>query len=136
MANTTRLSPLNVQQPRDPSVSPSSSFAPEVDFNTPAVFSSNPQESQHPHLTPLTPRADAELRVLLQALPTRSDIETLVGRLEATHRKEITAVWQEVRTLTEWMGAEESSVTTLERHMTAMEALQLSQAATVLTQQL
>lgn len=71
--------PLHVtSQSQDSSTSLADSVASE------AVFHSDSQDSLH---QPLTLRAGAELRALLQALPTRTDIEALIGRLEAIHRK-------------------------------------------------
>lgn len=71
--------------------------------------------------------------MLLQALPTRSDTEALVGSLEASHCKEIMAVRKKVNALSNRMGTGESSVAALEGRMTAMESLQ---TATALTHQL
>lgn len=72
--------------PQEPSVSPAASDASEVYSETQAVFHSEPQYSQQ---QPLTLRADTKLQALLQALPTRMDIEALIGKLEATHQKEM-----------------------------------------------
>lgn len=111
MADATMPGPHNEWQPQDPTTSLPLSVAPDMDFTTPAVFRPDSQKhAQSPH-TPL--RADVKLRALLQALPTRSDIEAIVSRLEATHRKEIEVVRQEVQTLSDRMGSGESSVAAL-----------------------
>lgn len=44
-----------------------SSHTLEGDFDTLAVVRPDPQDTMHPHLTPLTLRADAELKALMQA---------------------------------------------------------------------
>lgn len=76
------------------------------------------------------------LRALLRDLPTRSDIEAWVGKLEAAHRKYITAVRKAIKQLTDRVDSGESSVAALERRMQAMENRQTSQATKILTQQL
>lgn len=78
----------------------------QAGFDTPAVFRSDPQGSQN---LPLTLRADAELRVLLQALPTRSDIEALIGKFEASNCKELMVVKKSVKVLSDWMESGGSS---------------------------
>lgn len=80
--------------------------------------------------------ADAELKAILQALPTRSDIEALVRRVEAAHRKEIRAVKQEVQALNTRLTSGESSLTTLEKRVTALESRQDSQSASAVELQL
>lgn len=37
-----------------------------------------------------------DLKTLIQALPTRADIETLIGKVENVHRKELELVWGEL----------------------------------------
>lgn len=87
-------------------------------------------------ILPLTLRADAELGSLLRAFPTGSDIEALVNRLEASHRKEITKVRLEVQLLSDRMTTGESSVSKIEKRLRTVENHQTSQAATILAQQL
>lgn len=80
----------------DPNVFPASpavSLSPEIYPNTPPAPSTDPQN--FPHLS-LTYRADAELKSILQALPTKADIEALVGHVETANRKELRAVKQKV----------------------------------------
>lgn len=122
-----------VQLPRDPSASPTASAASETYSDTPAVFHSDPQSSQH---QPLTLRADAELRALLQAFTTRSNIETLIGRLEATQRKELATVKKDVKALSNRLGAGEASVSALEQQVLAVETQQASQATSTVALQL
>lgn len=136
MADTTRHSGHVSSVLRDPLTSPMALHTLEGEFGTPTVFCPDSQDAIHPHLTPLTLRADAELRMLLQALTTRADIESLVGRLEASHRKEIVAVCMDITALTERMGAGEVTVTALERRLRKVEDAQTSQAVSMLTQQL
>lgn len=107
-----------------------------MDFTIPALFRSESQELSQPSHTPLTLRADAELRALLQALQMRADIEAIVSRLEASHHQEIAVVRQEVQTLSDRMDSGESSVAALEWRLSAVEASHTIQANTILTQQL
>lgn len=77
--------------------SPTGPLSLEIYPNTPPPLLMDLRNS--PHL-PLTYRADVELKSILQALPTKADIEALIGCVEATHRKELRAIKQEVHTLT------------------------------------
>lgn len=77
---------------------------------------------------PLMFGADEELRAILQALPTKADIETLIGRVEAAHRKELHAVKQEVHSLSDRLTAGETSMLVIDRRVTALEAQHRSQA--------
>lgn len=52
---------------------------------------------------------DEELKAILRALPMRADIEALVGRLEAAHKKEISEVKKDVETLSACLTSGESS---------------------------
>lgn len=61
------------------------------------------------------------IRALLQALPTRMDIEALILRLEETHRRDIQEVRGEVSTLADRITSGEELVTTLERRVLALE---------------
>lgn len=103
-----------------------------MDFNTPAMFQPDTQEPMDP---PLTLRTDVELRALL-LLPTRADIEALVNKLEASHRKELTALRKDMKSLTERMGSGESSVVAIEQQLSAVEATQTAQTTAILNQQL
>lgn len=108
----------------------------DSDLATPAVFRCDSQTSPLLHLTSLTLHADAELRALLWALPTRADFEYLASRLEASHRRNIAAVCSDITALTERMGAGEATVTELERRLKTVEDTQATQAVSMLTQQL
>lgn len=57
----------------------------------------------------------------MQALPTRSDIEALILRLEETHRRDIQEVRGEVSNLTERVVSGEESVSSLEARVAALE---------------
>lgn len=48
------------------------------------------------HSSPLTLRADAELRSLLSTLPSKADLKEMVRRIEESHRKDILSVRAEV----------------------------------------
>lgn len=45
-------------------------------------------------------RVDSKVRTLLQALPTKSDIEILIGRLEKKHSEEMQEFKKDVQSLT------------------------------------
>lgn len=111
---------------------PMASYMMEAGPGTPAVFGPDPGDSFHPHLTPLTLRADAELRALLQALPTRADMESLASRLETS--KDIEAVRTDINSLTEQMGVGEATVLALKQRLRRVEDAQAVQATSLLTQ--
>lgn len=75
-------------------------------------------------LHPLTLCVDAELWELLLALLTKTDIETLIGSLEESHCQELQAVRSDVQCLSDRLSAGETTLTTLEKCMTALESLQ------------
>lgn len=75
---------------------------------------------QSPSLHPLTLCADAELRALLRALPTKTDIETLIARLKELHRQDLQAVMSDVQCLSDRLSTRETTLATLEHHMTAL----------------
>lgn len=60
---------------------------------------------------------DAEIRALLQALPAKQDIETLIQRVEEAHRRDIQAVRMEISSLSDRVDAGETSITSLEARM-------------------
>lgn len=64
---------------------------------------------------------DQEIRALLQALPTRTDIGALILRLEETHRRDIQEVRGEDSILTDWVTTGEESVTSLEARVLPLE---------------
>lgn len=66
--------------------------------------------------------ADAELKAILQALPTRADIEALVGKVEAAHRKELRAVKQEVQLLNTRLSSGETTLAALEQRVSSLES--------------
>lgn len=90
----------------------------------PDFRSSGNERSQPPHLGT---GVDAELRSILQALPTKADIAALIATVEATHRTEMKAVRAEVSALATRMKSGESSLTALEHRMTLLEDTQDAQ---------
>lgn len=85
---------------------------------------------------PITFRADAELKAILQALLTRADIEALVGKVEAAHKREIRAVKQDVQALSTRLSAGECSLVTLEQRVTTLESRQRDQSNSAVDLQL
>lgn len=67
---------------------------------------------------------DAELRVLLHALPTKADIESLIGRLEEQHHKDLKEVKWDMQSISTWLTTVESSLATHEKQVAALEFLQ------------
>lgn len=86
---------------------------------TPAVFRWDTMEptQNRSHL-------DEDLRSLLQALPTRVDIEALIVRIEEAHSRDITEVRADLHTLTDRVASGESSVSSLENRVQALEQTQ------------
>lgn len=70
---------------------------------------------------------DGELRALLQALSTKQDIETLMQRVEESHRRDIQAVRMEISSLTDRVDAGESSISSLEARMGPLEQSHVAQ---------
>lgn len=62
-----------------------------------------------------------ELKTMLQALPTKADIEQLIGRLEEAHQKEIREVKKDIQTLTTRLINEEASIATIKEILTVLE---------------
>lgn len=90
---------------REPPASPTST-ASDAFSETPAAFrpdihGSSPQ--------PLTFRADDELWVLLQALPTKANIEALIGRLKDAHRQELQALKSDMQSLSDRLSSGETT---------------------------
>lgn len=134
MADATRTGPHDARQPQTTPARTPTPATQNLDNTVPAIFHTDSQESiSH---APLTLRADAELRALLQALPTRADIEAILNRLEESHKQEIAAVRHDVQTLSERMDSGETSVATIEQRLAAVEAAQTAQASSILSQQL
>lgn len=80
-------------------------------------------------------QADDELRALLRALPTRTDMEALISKLEATHCKEMAVVKNDVKALADRMDAGESLVIDLQQVM-VVETQQAAQVASATNLQL
>lgn len=106
--------------PHTQPASPAGSQRPEIYPSIPPALSTDPRTSLQ---LPLMYRADEELRAILQALPTKADIEDLVGCVETTHRKEICTVKQEVQSL----SVGETSLSMLDRKVATIEATKRSQ---------
>lgn len=95
---------------------------PDTCTGIPSVLRSDYGEPSQPPSQ--QPRVDAELRSLLQALPTKADIVVLIATVEAAHRKEMNAVKADVGALTARVETGEASLAALERRMSAVEEIQ------------
>lgn len=73
-------------------------------------------------------RLKEDLRAMLQALPTRSDIEA--------HSRDMLEVKAEMHSLTDRMDTGEASISSLEHRMLALERSQASHATTAMDMQL
>lgn len=78
----------------DPPVSPAVSSELEAYSDAPAASCLGPPDFSH---QPLTLQTDDELRNLLQALPTKTDIKALIDRLEETYRLELQKVKKDMQ---------------------------------------
>lgn len=83
-----------------------------------------------------SPGMAAELRLLLQALPTKADIAALIDKVETAHRKELSVMKADVQALTTRVEMGESSLAALERRVSAVEGIQDTQAEALQDQQL
>lgn len=99
---------------------PAASMSSEAYPDIPPAFLSDPRRSS-PY-PPTTYQEDNELRTLLQALPTKSDMEALIGRVEAAHRQELQIVRKEVQVLSSRLTTGEASLSTLDQRVSALEA--------------
>lgn len=79
---------------------------------------------------------DGELRALLQALPMKQDIESLIQRVEEAHHRDIQPVRTEIGALTDRVDAGESSISSLEVRMEALEQANIAQAESAVALQL
>lgn len=102
--------------------SPTGSQSPEIFSNVPPSISIDPRMSG-----PMMYGADEELKAILQALPMRADIESLIGRVEAAHSKEIHAIKQEVHFLSDRLTVGETSLSTMDRRVAVLETQHRSQ---------
>lgn len=64
---------------------------------------------------------EREIRAMLEALPTRSDIEALILKLEETHRRDFQEVKADVSSLAERVTSGEASFTALEQRVAGLE---------------
>lgn len=94
--------------------------------------------SKSPSYTSYQPvlQVDEALRALLQALPTKADIEAPILQFEDAHCREIQVVQTEVQLPTDRMAAEESATTDPELLVAALERALESQADAVVAFQL
>lgn len=83
---------------------------------TPDVFQETMENTTHTQS-----RLDADLRAMLQALPTRADIETLIQRIDEAHKRDIQEVREDLHTVTERVTSGETAVTALESRVQALE---------------
>lgn len=81
-----------------------------------------------PSSTQLTLQVDEDLRSLLRSLPSRSDLEVMMQRMEETHRRELREVKTEVQMLATRLTAGESSIATLGDRVSALETAQVDTA--------
>lgn len=107
---------------------------------SPVVYPSSPGMSTEirGNMTPLpvTFRADAELKAILQALPTRADIEALVGKVEAAHKREMKEIKQDMQSLSSRLTTGEFSLVTLEQRVASLESTHKDQACSAVDLQL
>lgn len=64
-------------------------------------------------MQPCSLQMEAELRAFLQALPTKSDMQLIIGCLEEKHCKEIQVVRKDVQSLSTRLTIVEASIATL-----------------------
>lgn len=84
----------------------------------------------------LTLLIDSNLRALLQALPTKADIEALIGRLEEQHRRDFTEVRRDAQALPSRLTTGEASLEGLQQRLTNLEMLQDIHTQTSVSMQL
>lgn len=114
--------------------SPAVSSRSDPCLGIPSAFTTDTESPPHSSSQPC--RVDAELRSLLQELPTKADIEALIGKVEAVHRKELKAVKADVQAFSTRLPSGEAKLSTLDHRMTAIEALQNSHNEALVSQQL
>lgn len=81
----------------------------------------------HPLEVPAPGLGDMDLRVLLQALPTRVDIEKMITRLEEAHGRELKVVQTEVQRLADKLAMEGTTLASLENRV-KLEQVQILQS--------
>lgn len=74
--------------------------------------------------------------VLIETLPTKSGIESLILRLEDAHRQDLQAVKADVQSLFEHLTSGESSLNAPEQRVVALETMQDSQVDAAVSLQL
>lgn len=77
-----------------------------------------------------------DLHTILQSLPTKSDIEGLILRIEGEHNRDIQEVRADLHTLTDRVDSGEATISSLTHRIAALERSQESQAATAVDLQL
>lgn len=107
---------------------------PDSFLDTPPDFHPDPGGPSQP--SSLLYRTDTELRFLLQALPTKADIVAFIGTVETAHRKELKEVKSELKGLSSRLAKCETSLSTLDHRVTALEELQETHVEALIDQQL
>lgn len=113
------------------SPSPTLSLETNPHMGTPAVFRSGSADTPHGQ-----PRLEDDLRAMLQALPTRADIESLIQRVEEAHRRDIQEVKTELNTINTRVTTGENLTSALEARVLSLEQARESQAIEVQEMQL
>lgn len=109
----------NTDMSRAPS--PTISTDPGPLMGTPAVFRSATADP-----TPGQSRLEDDLRAMLQALPTRADIETLIQRVEEAHKRDIQEIKTDIQTIDHRVTTGESLTSALESRILSLEQAQES----------
>lgn len=94
------------------------------------------RETLHVSKWCLSSPGDPNLCALIQALPTKADIEALFIRLEELHRNDLQAIHPEVHQKVERASTGENAISALDTRISQMEAAQFSQTIHVSTPQL
>lgn len=81
-------------------------------------------------------RLEDDLRAMLQALPTRADIEALIFCIEEAHGRDMQEVRNDLQSLTDRVSTRETSVSSLENWVAALERSEDTHSAAALEMQL
>lgn len=115
-----------VAGPREPRTEPTPATArtsTQIPLQTPVPFAGTPavfrmvMEDSTQHRS----RLDTDLRAMLQALPTRADIETLIQRIEEAHSRDIQEIRTDLHTVTDRVASRETVTAALESRVQALE---------------
>lgn len=120
------MDPLWMTAPYKPyPASPTPSTELDSITETPAAFRPDVAEPSHSFSSGCT---DEDICAMLQAIPTKSDIEALILRIEKAHSCDMQEVKAEVYSLSERMDSGEALLSTLEHRVTVLERSQTSHA--------